>query len=101
MARAVAAAGGHDNATFHVGNVYELLFEDDYFDVAHCRAVLMHVPDTQRALREVSRVLKPGGMIAGCEMICGRFPSSWATGGLLARRARRRAGVVFPGPTRL
>ena len=69
LARAAAAAGGHDNAIFHVGNVYELPFEDGYFDAAHCHAVLMHVPDTQRALREVSRVLKPGGMIAIREVI--------------------------------
>ena len=53
LARAAAAAGGHDNITFHVGNVYELPFEDGYFDAAHCHAVLMHVPDTQRALQEV------------------------------------------------
>lgn len=29
LARAAAKAGGHDNARFHVGNVYELPFEDD------------------------------------------------------------------------
>ena len=29
------SAGGHDNVTFHVSNVDELPFEDDYFDVAH------------------------------------------------------------------
>lgn len=69
LARAAAADGGHDNATFHMGNVYELPFEDASFDVAHCHAVLMHVPDTERALREVRRVLKPGGMIASREMI--------------------------------
>ena len=80
LARAAAAAGGHDNATFHVGNVYELPFVDDYFDAAHCHAVLMHVPDTQRALREVSRVLKPGGIIASRELI----------GVLLLQRANRR-----------
>ena len=69
LARAAAKAGGHNNAVFHVGNVYELPFEDDYFDAAHCHAVLMHVPDTERALQEVSRVLKPGGIIASRELI--------------------------------
>ena len=69
MARAAAGAGGHANATFHVGDVTALPFEDDSFDVAHCHAVLMHVPDTQAVLAEVKRVLKPGGMIAGREMI--------------------------------
>ncbi len=88
MARTAAAAGGHDNITFHVGNVYELPFEDNYFDVAHCHAVLMHVPDTQTALKEVKRVLKPGGIIASREMIADssfiepageHMPGAWAT----------------------
>ena len=94
LARAAAAAGGHDNITFHVGNVYELPFEDNSFDAAHCHAVLMHVPDTQAALREVQRVLKPGGVIACREMIVPssfvepsseHTPAAWATfGSLLA-----------------
>ena len=88
MARAAAAAGGHDNITFHVGNVYELPFEDNFFDVAHCHAVLMHVPDTQTALQEVKRVLKPGGILASREMIGDssfiapageHIPEAWAT----------------------
>ena len=69
LARAAASAGGHHNAEFHVGNVYELPFEDNSFDAAHCHAVLMHVPDTLRALQEVKRVLKPEGIIGGREMI--------------------------------
>ncbi len=87
LARAAAAAGEHDGITFHVGSVYELPFDDNYFDVAHCHAVLMHVPDTQAALREVQRALKPGGLIACREMIAAssfmepvseRIPEAWA-----------------------
>ena len=69
MARAAAQAGGHSNATFHVGDVTDLPFDDDSFDIAHCHAVLMHVPDTQATLAEVMRVLKPGGVIASREMM--------------------------------
>ena len=68
MARAAARAGGHANATFHVGDVTALPFEDSYFDAAHCHAVLMHVPDTAAVLAEVKRVLKPGGIIASREL---------------------------------
>ena len=71
MARAAAAAGGHDNATFHVGDATDLPFEDGSFDVAHCHAVLMHVPQTQALLAEVKRVLKPGGILPCREMIGG------------------------------
>ena len=70
-ARAYAEYQGVRNATFHVGDVTELPFEDDYFDVAHCHTVLMHVPDTAEVLAEVKRVLKPGGLIACREMIVG------------------------------
>ena len=69
LARSAAEAGGHANATFHVGSVLELPFEDNSFDAAHCHAVLMHVPDTRAALAEVKRVLRPGGIIASREMI--------------------------------
>ena len=46
IARSAAKGGGHDNATFHVGDVTKLPFEDGYFDVAFCHTVLTHVPDT-------------------------------------------------------
>ena len=74
------------NATFHVGDVTALPFPDSFFDVAHCHDVLMYVPDTQAALAEVKRVLKPGGLIGCREMICessfvhpsmGIFETAW------------------------
>ena len=71
IARAYAKSQGVGNATFHVGDVTELPFEDGYFDVAHCHNVLMHVPDTGAVLAEVKRVMKPGGLIACREMIVG------------------------------
>ncbi len=70
LAKSMAAAQGQGNAKFHVGDVTDLEFADNFFDVAHCRSVLMHVPDTAAALSEVKRVLKPGGVIACREMIC-------------------------------
>ena len=69
MARAAAAAGGHDNATFHVGDITDMPFDDGSFDAAHCHTVLSHVPDTAAALAEVKRVLKPGGIVAAREIL--------------------------------
>ena len=69
MAKSSAEKGGHDNVLFQVGDVTDLPFEDDSFDVAHCHSVLMFVPDTLAALTEVKRVLKPGGVIASRETI--------------------------------
>ena len=85
MARAAAKAGGHGNATFHVGDVTDLPFDDNSFDVAHCHAVLMHVPDTEATLAEVKRVLKPGGIISSREFILG---SSFLEPGGRGDRAR-------------
>ncbi len=70
LARTVVEAGLQDNAFFHVADVTDLPFEDDFFDVAHCHNVLLHVPDTSAVLTEVKRVLKPGGIIGCREMIC-------------------------------
>jgi ubiquinone/menaquinone biosynthesis C-methylase UbiE len=42
-------------------DVESLPFADCSFDLVYSWGVLHHTPDTQRALREVHRVLKPGG----------------------------------------
>lgn len=64
IARAAAEAGGHGNASFRRGDATDLPFDDDSFDVAHCHAVLNHVPGTAAVLSEVMRVLKPGGLLS-------------------------------------
>ncbi len=69
IARAAALAGGHGNMELRTGDVTDMPFEDGFFDVAHCNAVLMHVPDTPAVLAEVRRVLKPGGLLACRELI--------------------------------
>ncbi len=69
MARAAAAAGGHSNAFFQTGKVTDLPFEDETFDVVHSHALLMHVPDIGTVLNEAKRVLKPGGLLSGRDLI--------------------------------
>jgi ubiquinone/menaquinone biosynthesis C-methylase UbiE len=46
---------------FAVGDGESLSFPDASFDVVYSFGVLHHTPDTQRAVHEVHRVLKPGG----------------------------------------
>jgi ubiquinone/menaquinone biosynthesis C-methylase UbiE len=42
-------------------DIVEISFQDSSFDVILCCHVLEHVPDDQQALRELLRILKPGG----------------------------------------
>ena len=43
-------------------NITELPFEDNSFDVIFCNHVLEHIPDDSKAMQELFRVLKKGGM---------------------------------------
>lgn len=51
----------------HVADAESLPYEDDSFDLVVGHAVIHHIPDVDAALREVLRVLRPGGrfVIAG------------------------------------
>ncbi|MFL5341827.1 MAG: methyltransferase domain-containing protein [Gemmataceae bacterium] len=60
LARAVADL---PNLHFQQGDAHSLPFDDDSFDVAYCRYLLEHVADPVRVLREMRRVLKPGGRV--------------------------------------
>jgi ubiquinone/menaquinone biosynthesis C-methylase UbiE len=50
-----------------VGDAEQLPYDDGEFDLVVGHAVIHHIPDVERALREVLRVLRPGGrfVIAG------------------------------------
>ncbi|MFK4146552.1 class I SAM-dependent methyltransferase [Streptomyces sp. NPDC004065] len=63
-ARATAAERGVTNADFAVADVHALDFPDDTFCVVHAHQVLQHVGDPVRALREMRRVTRPGGLVA-------------------------------------
>jgi len=41
-----------------------LPFPDDYFDVVMASEVLEHIPDDERAMAEIARVVRPGGRVA-------------------------------------
>ncbi|MBT8273726.1 MAG: methyltransferase domain-containing protein [Bacteroidia bacterium] len=42
-------------------DICDLPFKDDEFDIIFCNHVLEHIPDDTRAMKELYRVLKPGG----------------------------------------
>ena len=50
------------------GNAYELPFDDSSLDLVYMVTVLQEIPDRNRALHEVKRVLKRGGFLAVTEL---------------------------------
>jgi ubiquinone/menaquinone biosynthesis C-methylase UbiE len=46
---------------FRTADAENLDFADESFDLVYSHGVLHHTPDTERAVREVHRVLRPGG----------------------------------------
>lgn len=50
------------------GNAYKLPFDNASLDLVYMVTVLQEIPDRNRALREVKRVLKPGGFLAVTEL---------------------------------
>lgn len=53
--------------TYQIGSAEEIPFEDNSFDLVTCQTVLLHVKDANVAVKEMLRVLKPGGLIACVE----------------------------------
>ena len=61
--RATASAARVTNVTFASMPAEALALPDASFDIAYCQFGLMFVPEPIRALREMRRVLRPGGRI--------------------------------------
>lgn len=63
-AASTVAEAGVDNVTLDAESVYELTYDDDSFDVAYAHQVLQHLSDPVAAIREMERVVRPGGWVA-------------------------------------
>lgn len=50
------------NAKFIEGRSDEIPFDDNTFDIITCSQSFHHYPDTDKAMQEAKRVLKPGGL---------------------------------------
>jgi ubiquinone/menaquinone biosynthesis C-methylase UbiE len=82
---------GIDNVTGWTGDAQEMLFEDNRFHAAYLTVMLGEIPDQDAALRELCRVVKPGGRVVVGE-IAG--DPHMVTFGALRERAER-AGLVL------
>lgn len=63
-----------DNITLIQGNAMELPFEDNTFDYVTVGFGLRNVPDYLQALREMNRVVKPGGKVVCLETSQSEIP---------------------------
>lgn len=68
----------HPNLGFQVASIYTLPFEESVFDIVHAHQVLQHLADPVRALREMRRVCKDGGIDAVRDADYAGF--TWAPG---------------------
>jgi ubiquinone/menaquinone biosynthesis C-methylase UbiE len=62
LARLNAREQGLPNLRFEIANVYDLPLADNSFDAVFSHAVVEHLGDPLKALKEMRRVLKPGGV---------------------------------------
>ena len=63
VGRALALERGVKNVWFEVGNIYQLPFPDRSFDAVFAHAVLYHLRATHKAISELHRLLKSGGVL--------------------------------------
>ncbi|QXE33948.1 class I SAM-dependent methyltransferase [Streptomyces sp. GMY02] len=73
QAQETAEAAGVRNVRFAVADVHALDFPDDSFDIVHAHQLLQHVGDPVRALSEMRRVCRPGGVVAARDADFGAF----------------------------
>jgi SAM-dependent methyltransferase len=52
----------YDPEVMHKIDIQQIPFEDNSFDLVWCSHVLEHIPDDRKAMSEICRIIKPGGM---------------------------------------
>jgi SAM-dependent methyltransferase len=97
FAKANATAAGYANVRTHLADAQDLRLPDASFDAAICRLGLMFLPDPLAGLRELWRVLKPGGR---CCTLVFAGPEANPCLGILMSTAMRHAGLPPGDPFR-
>jgi ubiquinone/menaquinone biosynthesis C-methylase UbiE len=82
--------------TYRLAPAHALPFREETFDAVTCRLVLNHVRRPERILREVVRVLRPGGILVLAELMGVDNPVKRATQNAIEER-RNAAHVAARG----
>ena len=54
----------HKNLTIFQGDIEDIPFNDNFFDISICLGVMQHTRDFSKSLKEISRVTRAGGIIS-------------------------------------
>lgn len=76
-------------------DAHDLPFPDDAFDTVVCTFSLCNIPDERRAISEMHRVLRPGGLLLLADHIASTSPGILTVQRLLEKLASRLAGDHF------
>jgi ubiquinone/menaquinone biosynthesis C-methylase UbiE len=94
-----AQAEGIDNIEARVADVYDLPFEDGFFNAIYMIAVIGEIPEPDRAMKEFYQVLSPSGTLAFSEFL---WDPDYPRAGTLIRKAafagfqlKKKVGNVF------
>lgn len=85
---------GMERATFHLGHAMALPFPDDTFDAAVMPLVIFFVPDPAKGVAEMTRVVRPGGVVTAYswDLHGGGFPYA------ALQSEMREMGISVPKP---
>ena len=89
LQRAKNKAGNLPNLHLKTANASSIAFQDNYFDFITSYRVLVHIPDYEDVVKEIYRVLKPGGYTII------EFNNKYSLSGIgkLVRRLRKVLGI--------
>lgn len=88
--RAAAMKAFGDRVVYHAASLYDLPFADESFDTVLMVRVFHHLRDSNKALKELHRILKPSGTLIfsysnlrnlgrGMRFLLGRVPNPFAS----------------------
>jgi demethylmenaquinone methyltransferase/2-methoxy-6-polyprenyl-1,4-benzoquinol methylase len=90
----ISAAGLTDSISLVLGDALDLKFEDNSFDGAITSFCIRNVTDRRQGLREINRVVRPGGRLVILEL-------TQPTGRIMGPLFRIYARVVMPALTKI
>lgn len=109
LAREKAISCSIQNVDFVVSDLEGLSVKENLIDVVYCQSVLEHVPDWERAIEEVHKALKPGGVLfvevvnggwRGSFRECGRIALKYVLGMNRSRRLDSTFALAGTGSMR-